>query len=108
MKEIKTVEEWNEVTLKSNSETLIVVDFWAPWCGPCKTFAPTFEEVSTEYPDVIFCKLNVDDVGEVSQTYGIFSIPTTLFIKNNKVIGKQTGTSSVSTLSQKVKDFKTN
>ena len=109
MKEIKSVEEWCELIFKSSSNILIVVDFTAPWCGPCRSFAPIFEGVSQEdiHTDVIFCKVNVDEVGEIAQQYGIMSIPTILFIKAGEVLGKQSGTTNAFTFSEKVKEFNT-
>ncbi len=87
--EIKSEEEFNTKVLESDKVT--VVDFWAPWCGPCKMFGPVFERVSEEVSDVQFVKVNVDEVGEVAQTYQVMSIPTILLIKDGEVIADKNG-----------------
>ena len=70
---------------------LIVLDFYATWCGPCKVVGPIFEEVSKENEGQYFAKVNVDDEPELSQKFGIRSIPTILFIKRGEVQGKLIG-----------------
>lgn len=68
-----------------------VIDFWAEWCGPCRRFAPVFEELSKEFPDVSFCKCNTDENPDIAQEFFIFSIPTTLYIKDGKAVHFQSG-----------------
>ena len=70
---------------------LIVLDFYATWCGPCKVVGPIFEEVSKENEGQYFAKVNVDDEPELSQKFGIRSIPTILLIKGGEVQGKLIG-----------------
>lgn len=70
---------------------IVVLDFYANWCGPCKVVGPLFEEVSTENPEQYFAKVNVDDEPELAQKFGIRSIPTILFIKSGEVQGKLIG-----------------
>ena len=78
---IKTMEEFDNLS-KDFPEKVIMIDFWAVWCGPCLNFAPVFERLSSEYGgEFIFVKVNVDEVGSIAQRYGISGIPTTLFLK---------------------------
>ena len=88
---IHSAEEFNQ--LKADfPDKILIIDFWAVWCSPCMMFAPVFEEIQKEhYQDFIFVKVNVDEVGAVAQEYRITGIPTTLFIKNDKVIHKIVG-----------------
>jgi len=88
---IHNAEEFNK--LKTDfSDKILIIDFWAVWCSPCMMFAPVFEEIQKEnYQDFIFVKVNVDEVGSIAQEYRITGIPTTLFIKNDKIIHKVVG-----------------
>lgn len=88
---IHSAEEFNKLT-QDFSDKVIIIDFWAVWCSPCIMFAPIFEKIQKErYQDFIFVKVNVDEVGSIAQNYRITGIPTTLFIKDNKVIHKIVG-----------------
>jgi thioredoxin 1 len=70
----------------------LVVDFWAPWCGPCKMIAPIFDELAEEYADrIIAGKVNVDDNDETCAAYGIMNIPTILFFKGGELVHRQVG-----------------
>ncbi|MEA5127785.1 MAG: thioredoxin [Proteiniphilum sp.] len=83
-----------DTTLDSvlDTDKLVVIDFWAEWCGPCKMIGPIIEEIGEEYKDkVIVGKLNVDDNDETTGKYGIRNIPTVLFIKNGQVVDKLVG-----------------
>ncbi|MFW9882394.1 MAG: thioredoxin [Candidatus Thorarchaeota archaeon] len=84
----------NEFTklLKDYPDKIIIVDFWAVWCGPCIFFAPIFKKLQTEFQkDFIFVKVNVDENNAIAMKYQITGIPTTLFIKNGDVINKIVG-----------------
>ena len=70
----------------------LVVDFWAPWCGPCKMIAPIFDELAEEYEGrIIAGKVNVDDNDETCSQYGIMNIPTILFFKNGELVNRTVG-----------------
>ncbi|MEE0954328.1 MAG: thioredoxin [Eubacterium sp.] len=68
-----------------------VVDLYADWCGPCKMMAPVIDGLSSQYEDVSFFKLNVDESGDIAQRYGVMSIPTFLFIKDGQVVKSMVG-----------------
>ena len=70
----------------------VIVDFWATWCGPCKMFGPIFEEVSNNFNDIKFCKLDVDeDESNISKKFGVMSIPTIILFENGKEIKRNIG-----------------
>lgn len=75
-----------------NSELPVIVDFWAPWCGPCKMVAPTLEKIAKEYAGkLIVAKVNTDNYSEWANKFGVQGIPTMLFISGGKVIHQQVG-----------------
>ena len=81
----------------------VVIDFWAPWCGPCKMVAPIIEELAAEYEGrAIIGKCNVDDNNDVSVAFGIRNIPTVLFFKDGKLVDKQVASTSKATYAAKI------
>ena len=74
----------------TNSPT-VIVDFWAPWCAPCRSFAPTFEEASEKYPDVVFAKLNTEEQQEIAGAFGIRSIPTLMVFRERVILYSEAG-----------------
>ena len=97
---INTEQDLTRLTNKF-SDKIIVIDFWAVWCSPCKIFAPIFEKLQQEYyTDFIFAKINVDENPLIAQSFGISSIPTTLFIKEGKLLRKFVGVMNYETLRQ--------
>jgi len=74
-----------------NNNAFIIVDFWAPWCGPCRSFAPTFEKVSEEHPDIVFAKVNTEDEQEIAAHFQIRSIPTLMIFRDQIIIFSQPG-----------------
>ena len=85
------------------SEKLVIVDFWATWCGPCRMLSPLLDEVEAEMEDKVeVVKVNVDDADEVAMRYRIMSIPTLLFFKNGQMVDRTVGAMPKSTLVDKI------
>jgi len=87
---INSIEEYDKL-INNFPEKVIIIDFWAIWCGPCIIFAPTFEQLNQKYSEFIFVKVDVDKLPSIAQRYRITGIPTILFIKNEKIIHKVVG-----------------
>jgi thioredoxin 1 len=83
-----TKDNFEEVV--TNNE-FVIVDFWAPWCGPCRSFAPTYEKVSEDHPDVVFAKVNTEDEQEIAGHFQIRSIPTLMIFRDKIIIFSEAG-----------------
>ena len=84
-------------------EKLVIVDFWATWCGPCRMLSPLLDEVEEEMADkVTVVKVNVDDADEIAMRFRIMSIPTLLFFKNGQIVDKTVGAMPKSVLVDKI------
>lgn len=76
-------------TIQGND--IVIIDFWAQWCGPCKSFAPTFEAASENHPDIIFAKVNTEEQTELAQACQIRSIPTLMIFREQVLLFNQAG-----------------
>ncbi len=73
------------------SNEFVIVDFWAPWCAPCRSFAPTYEKVSEDHPDIVFAKVNTEDEQEIAGHFQIRSIPTLMIFRDKIIIFSEAG-----------------
>ena len=90
----------NENFDKELKSGVILVDFWAPWCGPCRMLGPVVEQLSEEMKTLKFGKVNVDEQPELSEKFEVSSIPTLLLFKNGKVIANRVGAATKETLKE--------
>ncbi|XP_047149760.1 thioredoxin H1-like [Vigna umbellata] len=89
---VKTVDSWKDRFQKGkDSKKLVVVDFTASWCGPCRFMAPILEELAKKMPHVIFLKVDVDELSSVSEEWSIEAMPTFLFLKEGELVDKVVG-----------------
>jgi thioredoxin 1 len=89
MATVRVTKDNIEQTIKGHK--LVILDFWAPWCAPCRTFGPTFERASNEHPDVLFGKVDTESEPEVAGYFGITSIPTIMVFKEAIGIYQESG-----------------
>jgi thioredoxin 1 len=86
---VELTKENFEQTITGNA--FVIVDYWAPWCGPCRSFAPTYDKVSEEFPEVVFAKVNTEDEQEIAAQFGIRSIPTLMIFRDQIIIYSEAG-----------------
>ncbi|MEE4235626.1 MAG: thioredoxin [Anderseniella sp.] len=86
---IELTDETFESTITENP--FVVVDFWAPWCGPCRSFAPVYEKVSGDHDDIVFAKVNTEDEQQIAAHFQIRSIPTLMIFRDQVIIFSQAG-----------------
>ena len=83
-----TKDNFEEVVTTNST---VIVDYWAPWCGPCRGFAPVFEKVAEQHPDVVFAKVNTDEEQEIAAHFQIRSIPTLMVFRERIIVFSQPG-----------------
>jgi len=83
-----TTENFNQ---ELENHSITILDFWAPWCGPCRSFGPIFEKVSEEYPDILFGKVNTEDQQELGGYFQVRSIPTEMILREGVMVFSQAG-----------------
>ena len=89
MATVELTEETLEKTVVEND--IVIIDFWAPWCGPCKSFGPIYEEVSEKHPDIIFAKVNTEAEQAIAAHFQIRSIPTLMIFREQVVLFSEAG-----------------
>ena len=87
---VKMIDKNNFEEVK-NSDKLVLLDFYADWCGPCRMVAPILHEIAEERPDVIVGKINVDEEEALAEAFGVYSIPTLVVMKDGKVVRQTSG-----------------
>ncbi len=98
-----TKENFEKVITDSS---MVIVDFWAPWCGPCRGFAPVYEKAAETHADVVFGKINTDQEQELAGAFGIRSIPTLMVFREKVVLFQQAGALPASALEQVITQAK--
>jgi thioredoxin 1 len=89
-----------------SGNNMVIVDFWAPWCGPCRSFAPAYEAASEKYPDVVFAKVNTEEQQALAGYFQIRSIPTLMIFREKIIIFAQPGALPASALDQVIEKAK--
>ena len=90
-----------------NENLMVIVDFWAPWCGPCRGFAPVYEKASEAHADVVFAKVNTEEEQELAGAFGIRSIPTLMVFREKVILFQQAGALPGQALEQVISQAKT-
>ena len=107
--------DWLVATVELNEQTLektvvendiVIIDFWAPWCGPCKSFGPIYEEVSEKHPDIVFAKVNTEEEQAIGAHFQIRSIPTLMIFREQVVLFSEAGMLPAKALEELIEQVK--
>jgi thioredoxin len=98
MATVELTQENFEQTVNENA--MVIVDFWAPWCGPCRGFAPVYEKAAEAHPEIVFAKVNTDEQQELAGSFGIRSIPTLMVFREKVILFQQPGALPAAALEQ--------
>ncbi|NOL49649.1 thioredoxin [Pelistega europaea] len=103
-----SVKELNESNFASvlTDDNIVIIDFWAPWCGPCRQFAPTFEAASEAHPDIVFAKVNTEEEQGLAASFRIRSIPTLMIFREKVMLFNQAGALPASALEDLIQQVK--
>ena len=74
-----------------HADRIVIVDFWATWCTPCRMLAPVLEEIAAERTDIKICKINVDEAQDIAEKYGVMSLPILIFFENGEAVNESLG-----------------
>lgn len=83
-----TLENFDEII---EANPMVILDFWAPWCGPCKTLMPVFEEMAKHHTDILFGKVNTEEAQDLAQAFQVRSVPTIMAFKSGQLVFEQSG-----------------
>lgn len=89
-----------------NNNDIVIIDFWADWCGPCRSFAPTFEAAAEKYPEIAFCKVNTEEEREMAAGFNIRSIPTLMVFRDQIILYAEAGALPPAALDQLIEQVK--